>query len=84
MHWMQQSTSTSTLTVKAPQMIQQYNRQGIEILAYRGSSIAYNVSIDIVYIYMYLRYTFWMVFGISFYTHNNQPAINIPTAYHIY
>ena len=55
MHWMQQSTSTSTLTVKAPQMIQQYNRQGIEVLAYRGSSIAYNVSIDIVY--MYLRYT---------------------------
>ena len=82
MHWMQQSTSTSTLTVKAPQMIQQYNRQGIEVLAYRGSSIAYNVSIDIVY--MYLRYTFWMVFGISFYTHNNQPAINIPTAHHIY
>ena len=30
---------TSTLTVKAPQMIQQYNRQGIEVWAYRGSSI---------------------------------------------
>ena len=50
MHWMQQSTSTSTLTVKAPQMIQQYNRQGIEVLAYRGSSIAYKVTIDIVYV----------------------------------
>ena len=48
----------------AAQMIQQYNRQGVEVLAYRGSSIAYNVSIDIVY--MNLRYTFWMVFGISF------------------
>ena len=34
----------------AAQMIQQYNRQGIEVLAYRGSSIAYNVTIDIVYV----------------------------------